>query len=118
GLPALLAVFHGLAAMIARLLWSDGLGRIAAIAFAFGLAEWLRGFVLTGFPWNAIGQAAMPVPLLMQSVSVVGMTGMNALAVFVFAMPALLASPRGRRAGFALALLLMAAHVGYGAWRL
>lgn len=118
GLPALLAVFHGLAAVVARLLWSDGLGRIAAIAFAFGATEWLRGVVLTGFPWNAVGQAAMPVPLLMQSVGVVGMTGMNALAVFVFAMPALLASPKGRLAGFGLAGLLIAAHVGYGAWRL
>ncbi|MBX9463613.1 MAG: apolipoprotein N-acyltransferase [Aquamicrobium sp.] len=118
GLPALLAVFHGLAAVIARLLWSDGLGRIAAIAFAFGAAEWLRGVVLTGFPWNAIGQAAMPIPLLMQSVGVVSMTGMNALAVFVFAMPALLASPRGRLAGFGLVGVLIAAHVGYGAWRL
>ena len=35
----------------------------------------------TGFPWNPIGYAAMPMPLLMQSVSVVGMFGMNALAV-------------------------------------
>jgi hypothetical protein len=55
------------------------------------VAEWLRTFVFTGFPWNAIGYAAMPVPLLMQSLSVVGSTGMNALAVFVFSVPALLA---------------------------
>lgn len=118
GLPALLAVFYGVATLIARLLWSDGIARIAALAFAFGLVEWLRTFVLTGFPWNAIGQAAMPVPLLMQSGGVVGMAGMNALAVFVFAMPALLAARRGRRVGLAMALALVAAHVGYGAWRL
>ena len=118
GLPALLAVFYGLAAMIARLLWSDGLARIAALAFAFGVAEWLRATVLTGFPWNAVGQAAMPVPVLMQSVGVVGMTGMNALAVLVFAMPALVAGQRGRRAGLVLALLVAVLHVGYGAWRL
>lgn len=118
GLPALLAVFYGLAAVVARLLWSDGLARIAAVAFAFGLAEWLRSVVLTGFPWNAVGQAAMPVPLLMQSVGVVGMIGINTLAVFVFAMPALLAGPKGRRVGLILAGLLVAAHAGYGGWRL
>lgn len=118
GLPALLAAFYGLAAAIARLLWSDGFARIAALAFGFGVAEWLRSVVLTGFPWNAIGQAAMPVPLLMQSVGVVGMAGINALAVFVFAAPALLASRRGRRAGFALAALLVLLHVGYGSLRL
>lgn len=118
GLPALLAVFYGFATALARLFWSDGLSRIVALAFAFGLAEWLRSFVLTGFPWNPIGHALMPTPLLMQSVSVIGMTGMNALAVLIFATPALLASRRGRRAGFTLAAILACLHVGYGAWRL
>lgn len=118
GLPALLAVFHGFAAVLARLVWSDGIGRIASLAFAFAVAEWLRTFVLTGFPWNAVGQSAMPVPLLMQSVSVVGMEGMNALALFVFAMPALLAADRDRLRGAVLAALLIAAHAGFGAWRL
>lgn len=118
GLPALLAFFYALAAVIARLFWSDGAARIAALAFGFAAAEWLRTFALTGFPWNAIGQAAMPVPLLMQSLSVIGMVGVNALAVFIFATPALLASTRGRTLGFALAAALAALHAGYGFWRL
>lgn len=116
-LPAGLALFYGLAAALARLLWSDGIGRIAALAFAFGAAEWLRAVVLTGFPWNAIGYAAMPTPVLMQSISVTGLFGMNALAVFVFAMPALLASRRHAVAGAVLAVLLVAAHVGFGLLR-
>lgn len=118
GIPALLAMFYGFATALARLFWSDGLGRIAAIAAAFGIAEWLRSFVLTGFPWNAIGQAAMPVPVLMQSVGVVGMLGMNTLVVFVLAMPALLAASRNRTTGFTLAALLIVLHAGYGFWRL
>ena len=36
GLPAFLAVFYGVATMLARILWSDGMGRIAALAFSFG----------------------------------------------------------------------------------
>ncbi|SFI63574.1 Apolipoprotein N-acyltransferase [Phyllobacterium sp. CL33Tsu] len=118
GLPAVLAIFYALAAAIARLLWSDGLGRIFALAVGFGIAEWLRSFVLTGFPWNAIGYAAMPVPLLMQSSVIVGLLAMNVLAVIVFAMPALLSGRRDLKTGLGLALLLVAAHVGYGAWRL
>src|SRR5690606_3214417 len=118
GLPALLALFYGLAALVARFFWEDGLGRIAGLAFGFGLAEWLRSVVFTGFPWNAIGYAAMPVPLLMQSDHIVGLFGMNALAVFVFAAPALLLSRRHRKAGLALAAGLVALHVGYGGVRL
>ncbi len=117
-LPAGLAIFYGLAAGLARIAWGDGLGRVASLAVAFGLAEWLRSFLLTGFPWNAIGYGAMPVPMLMQSLAIVGTFGMSALAVFVFAVPSLLADRRHLAAGVSLALLLVAAHVGYGYWRL
>lgn len=118
GLPAVLAVYYGLAAAVARLIWSDGMGRIAALAVAFGLAEWLRGFLLTGFPWNAIGYAAMPMPLMMQSAGVLGLSSISLLAVFVFAAPALILTRKGRLPGLALAALLVCAHLGYGAWRL
>lgn len=118
GLPAFLALYYGLAAALARLLWSDGMGRVAALAFAFGVGEWLRGTFLTGFPWNAVGYGAMPVPLLMQSAGIVGIAGMNALAVFVFAAPALIGTRRGRGVGLTLAALLFAAHVGYGYYAL
>lgn len=116
-LPALLAVFYGLATAFARLFWRDELGRIAALALGFGLAEWLRAVALTGFPWNAIGYAAMPTPLLMQSASVIGVDGMNAVAVFVFATPALLAARQRVKTGFVLAAALIVAHVGYGFYR-
>lgn len=118
GVPAFLALFYALATAVARILWSDGLGRIAALAFAFGLFEWLRSFVLTGFPWNAIGYAAMPVPLMMQSAAVIGLAGVNMLAVFVFAAPALIGTRKGLRVGLSLAVLLVAAHFGYGFYRL
>ncbi|MBX4378179.1 hypothetical protein K4H02_24295, partial [Mycobacterium tuberculosis] len=85
---------------------------------AFGITEWLRSILLTGFPWNAIGYAAMPVPVLMQSSVFVGLLGMNALAVAVFSMPALLAGRRDIRTGLVVALILVCAHAGYGFYRL
>lgn len=118
GIPLALAFFYAFAAAFARLFWSGDIGRIAALAVAFGLAEWLRGFLFTGFPWNAVGYAAMPVPLMMQSVSVVGMNGMNVLAVFVFALPALFAGRRHRLTGVLLFLVLAAVDLGFGYWRL
>jgi len=118
GLPALLAIFYGLATAIGRAMWSDGAARIAALAFGFAVAEFLRTFALTGFPWNSVGQAAMPVPVMMQSLSAVSMIGINGLAVFVFAAPALLAAPAGRRLGLSIAALLAALHFGYGFARL
>jgi apolipoprotein N-acyltransferase len=117
-LPAGLALFYALAAGLARVIWTEGVGAAAALAFGFGAAEWLRGFLFTGFPWNPVGHLAMPAPLLMQSASLVGAEGMNALAVFFFSLPAVLFLGRHRRRGMVLFLLLAAAHGGYGYYRL
>lgn len=118
GLPLLLAFFYAFACALARVLWNDGIGRIFALGFGFGVAEWLREFVLTGFPWIPIGYGLMPTPLMMQSVEIVGTIGMNALAVFIFASPALLMSGRRSWIGPVLAVLLVAAHLGFGGWSL
>jgi apolipoprotein N-acyltransferase len=118
GLPAYLAFYYGLATLIARLLWTDGFSRLLALAAAFGFAEWLRATLLTGFPWNGIGYTMMPFPVMMQSASVVGIYAMNTLSVLVFAAPALVLTGRGGRAAATLALALLAAHIGYGVYRL
>ncbi|HEV7436382.1 MAG TPA: apolipoprotein N-acyltransferase, partial [Pseudorhizobium sp.] len=118
GLPAFLALFYGFATTVAAILWSDGLGRLAALAFGFGIAEWLRGFAATGFPWNAIGYGAMPMPMLMQSAGVIGLLGVTTLAVFVFSIPALFGTRRGLGIGLAAGSCLLGAHLGYGTYRL
>ncbi|WP_173934471.1 apolipoprotein N-acyltransferase [Chelativorans sp. Marseille-P2723] len=116
--PALLALFYGAATLVARSLWSDGVGRIAALAFGFGLAEWLRSFVPIGSAWNVVGYAAMPVPVLMQLTELIGIAGVSALAVFVSSVPALLGTRTQVTAGFALACILVAIQAGYGYYRL
>lgn len=116
GLPAFFACYFGFATVLARLLWSDGVGRIAALAASFAVVEWLRSWLFTGFPWNVIGYAAMPVPPMMQSVHVIGLFGVTAASVFVFAAPALIGTRRGRIPGMVLAFALAAAHLGYGAF--
>jgi apolipoprotein N-acyltransferase len=119
-LPATLAVFWGLATAFARMFWSDGPGRVAALAAGIALAEYLRGHLFTGFPWNVVGEAAMTFPLTMQKASLLGLYGVTALAAFVFCLPAL-AADRKRPANRLLALLalvVVGADIAFGAWRL
>lgn len=118
GLPALLALFFAGSAMVARSIWGRGIGAAAALAFGFGIGEWLRGFLFTGFPWNGLGLTAMPAPPLMQAASVFGITGMNALAVFAFALPGAAMLSKWKWPAPLLSLLLFAAHAGFGYMRL
>ena len=57
GLPAYLALFTALGFALARLLWTRDASRLLALAIGLTISEWLRGHLLSGFPWNAFGYA-------------------------------------------------------------
>jgi len=122
-LPAGLALIWALGAAAARAAWSEGWTRVLVFAVAMTAAEWLRGHVLTGFPWNALGYALTPNAPMMQSASLVGLWGLTLAAFIIFAAPAALAgTPRGTHGGrnrfLAFAAALFLAHLGFGELRL
>lgn len=122
-LPAGLAMFFGVAAIIARLFWSDHWLRCLAIAFAFSGMEYVRGFLLTGLPWNTLGYTAMPFTVTLQSGSVLGLHGVTLIALLVYSLPLVaLATPasmgQSKRIPIMLAACIALTHLGYGAWRL
>jgi apolipoprotein N-acyltransferase len=122
GLPAYLALFTAAGLAGARLIWVRGPQRVLALAAMLASAEWLRGHLLSGFPWNAFGYALTEPLALAQSVSLVGVWGLTFLSVAIFATPAVLAddksdTPHPRLAPL-FALVILAALVGYGAARL
>jgi apolipoprotein N-acyltransferase len=121
GLPALLAAFPALAFAAAGLIWSTKSRRILALAAAFGVIEWLRGMAFTGFPWNPPGLAFAAGPPFDQIVSVMGIHGLNLVAVLIGAAPAVLLDDRacqGRVAMPGLALALLAGMAIFGLLRL
>lgn len=89
GLSAFLALFTAAAAAAASLLESHGLGRVFALALAWTGAEWLRGHVLTGFPWNLVGYTWGLSDAMIQPAAVVGAYGLSFLTVVLAALPAL-----------------------------
>jgi apolipoprotein N-acyltransferase len=118
GLPAGLALFTGLGFALARLLWSPGAARIFALAVGLSTAEWLRGHVLTGFPWNDFGMALGANLLFAQFASVVGLYGLTVLSVLLFAAPALLGKGKSSRRALVLSIAGLAALALFGAARL
>ena len=120
-MPAGLALFWAGAAALARYFWTEGAIRILVLAAAVSGAEWLRGHVLTGFPWNAIGYGFAANTLMMQPAALVGVYGLGFVAVLVFAAPAVLVDIgrlSQRLAFLGFVALLFASCLGYGAWRL
>jgi len=122
GLPTYLALFPALGFALARLIWTRDASRVLALAIGLTVSEWLRGHVLSGFPWNAFGYALSEPLALAQTASLIGLWGMTFLSVAIFASPAVLidGSSRGRKPWIApvAALALLVAMGVYGTVRL
>jgi apolipoprotein N-acyltransferase len=122
GLPAYLALFTAFGFALARLIWTRDASRVLALAASLTLGEWLRGHVLTGFPWNAFGYALTEPLALAQSASLIGLWGLTFLAVAIFASPAVMIDGRSRARrpwiAPAMALLLLVSMGIYGTIRL
>jgi len=124
GLPAGLAIFAGFAGLLARLA-APGPARAFAFAGSWVLFEWLRGHVLTGFPWNLLGHAWTGTDAMSQAAAWIGVYGLSAVVMASAVLPALAAgaglrkpSAARRQAAIALSLALPAAVAATGSFRL
>ncbi len=119
GLAVLLALFVGAACGSFHMLatrfaarFDAPWRRVVLFALCFAIFEWLRGHVLTGFPWNQVGHAWNLSDAMSQSVALFGIYGLSLLSLLLFTLPA-----AGWR-GTAAALALLAVLAGGGGLRL
>lgn len=123
--PAVLALAAGFAlypALVSVLVWRlgrglPGVGRVLVLAAVWAAVEWLRGWLLTGFPWNPVGAAWTFSDEMIQSVALIGTYGLGLLTVGAAAMPGVLGTGGGKRP-VVVALALVAAVWAGGAARL
>src|SRR3954465_12293236 len=99
GLPAYLALFTAAGFALARALWTRDATRLLALALSLTITEWLRGHLLSGFPWNTFGYALSEPLTQSKTASLIGLWGMTFLAVALPASPpaALDGTSRGRK---------------------
>lgn len=120
--PAGLALFTALGLAFARAIWVRGPMRILSLAVALTVAEWLRGHLFTGFPWNTFGYALTGPLVLAQTAALIGVWGLTFIAVAAFATPALFADERAHTRRpllpFLVAVAVLGSMAAFGAWRL
>lgn len=125
GLSLFLGLFAAAVLAALHLLRARGFAQGWAGPLAFALlwtaAEWLRGHVLTGFPWNQIATVWAALPVMTQSAALFGAYGLSLLTVAAAAALAplgerALPAPARRRA--LLLLLPLAGAAFFGVWRM
>ena len=122
-LAAALALFWGFASAVAHLFWYHSPFRILVLAIALSVAEFARGHLFTGFPFDLLGYALTANDTMMQFASIVGVYGLTFIATLIAFTPALVwpADDRAltaRLIPFFAALVVLAAQLGFGQYRL
>ncbi len=93
--PGGLALFSTIACAASMLVWKDGPARIFIFSIFYAVAEWLRGHVLTGLPWNLPAYAWGASLSVLQSTALIGAYGLTFLTtLFGASLGELLIGPR------------------------
>ena len=112
-----LGLLWGAAALGYRVIAPTGAWRVLTFAAVFAVFEWLRGHILTGFPWDLPGETWRAGGWISQAASVVGAYGLTLITLAVAAAGGLWLGAESRRAkgiatGLAVAALAMLAIFG------
>ncbi len=81
GFSLLLGIFPALACALTCLWQRNPIQQVLLFCGIWSLTEWLRGHILTGFPWNLVGYA-WDLPML-QVCAWVGIYGLSFLTIFL-----------------------------------
>ena len=116
GIPALLAIFYGMASYISHrwgLSQPDGVFFFAASWF---LADLARAHLFTGFPWDILGYVWSDDLSILQSVSLFGIEGLTGITIVLVMLPVLYLYPHHRKIAHTGCFLGIIAFVSLFLW--
>jgi apolipoprotein N-acyltransferase len=97
-LPAFLAIFYGLMTYFFSIFNSKNIvSSFFIFSILFGTVEFVRGSILTGFPWNLIAFSFSDSIYFIQILSIIGTYSFNLICISLFTIPAVFILRKSRK---------------------
>ena len=98
-IPAFISIFFGISTLITKFFLSQKkiITSILIFSLVFSITEYVRGIVLTGFPWNLVAYSFSNQIEFIQINSMTGIYGFNLLSITLFTVPALLMTRKSKK---------------------
>jgi apolipoprotein N-acyltransferase len=88
--PAFLAIFYGTGTLIVKAFVSRKISFVLIFSLVFSILEFIRGNVLSGFPWNLIAYSWSWSLEIIQIISLIGTYSLNLMSITIFSLPFIL----------------------------
>ena len=90
-IPSFLAIFYGLVSYFLIFFKRKKIiNNFLIFSLVFGILEFIRGTILTGFPWNLIAYSFSKQVEFLSIISVIGTYGFNLVCISLFTSPVFL----------------------------
>ena len=89
-IPLFLSFFTGLTTLIIGQHLSYNFSSILLFSGSLALSDYIRGKVLSGFPWNVWGYSWSSITEILQILNLIGLFAFNLLVITIFTIPAVL----------------------------
>jgi len=97
-IPSFLAIFYGIITYLFSILYSKNVvSSFFIYSILFGLIEFIRGSILTGFPWNLIAFSFSDSIYFIQILSIIGTYSFNLICISLFTVPAVFILRKSRK---------------------
>ena len=96
-IPLFLSLFFGLTTLIVGQFLSYNFSSLLLFSGSFALSDYIRGKILTGFPWNLWGYSWSWLTEVLQILNLLGLFAFNLLAITIFTIPAVFFFKMGLR---------------------
>ncbi len=121
-IPLFLGIFYGFATFIASFFKIEkNFSSILIFSLIFAIIEFIRGYILGGFPWNLIVYSLTKYLYSIQILSLIGTYSLNLITLTIFTLPAILIFKQSIKSKLLIIFLLLTVILinnFYGYWNI